>query len=110
MAVIIHIFYTGSEGNARKFAEEMTERGIVSAIRQEEGNLGYDYFLPMGDSETVLLIDRWADQGAIDAHHRSPMMAEIARLREKYDLRMRVERYVTDEGGVPDSDKKYLRT
>jgi len=47
----------------------------------------------MDDPETVLLIDRWRDQAAIDFHHKSPMMAQIAQLREKYRLRLRVERY-----------------
>ncbi len=52
--------------------------------------LRYDYFFPMGDTETVLLIDCWKNQEAIDRHHASPMMKKIAELREKYDLHMRV--------------------
>lgn len=39
------------------------------------------------------MIDRWRDQQALDAHHKSEMMEEIAALREKHALRMRVERY-----------------
>ncbi len=30
--------YTGMNGSARKFAEEMISRGIVDKIRAEEGN------------------------------------------------------------------------
>ena len=67
--------------------------GIVDQVRAEEGNERYEYFFPMEDPETVLLIDRWKDQAALDAHHQSPMMKEIAALREKYHLRLRVERY-----------------
>jgi hypothetical protein len=37
------------------------------------------------------------------------MMEQITRLREKYDLSMKVERYVSDEAGVPASDQKYIR-
>lgn len=74
---------------------------MVKAIRKEAGNLKYDYFFPMDDTETVLLIDSWENQDAIDIHHDTPMMAEIMKLREKYDLHMRVERYVTDDAGVP---------
>lgn len=91
--ITIHIFYTGQNGAARAFAEEMVRSGTVEAIRAEEGNLGYAYFFPMDDPETVLLIDRWEDQAAIDAHHKSEMMGRIAALRDKYHLRMRVERY-----------------
>lgn len=97
----------GENGNARKFAEEMESSGIASDIRNEDGNLGYEYFMPLNDSETVLLIDKWTDQAAIDGHHASPMMSEIARLRDKYDLSMRVERFVSED--APESDDKFIR-
>ncbi len=92
MAITVHLYYTGENGNARRFAEEMEESGTADAIRAEAGNLRYEYFFPMKDPETVLLIDSWTDQAAIDAHHASPMMQTIARLRERYDLHMKVER------------------
>ena len=94
MSLTINIYYTGKNGNARKFAEEMTSSGLVEQIRAEEGNEKYAYFFPAEDPETVLLIDRWRDQAALDIHHKTPMMAQIAALREKYHLKMRVECYV----------------
>ena len=48
-------------------------------------------------------------QAALDLHHASPMMAQIAQLRERYDLHMRVERYLLDEKGVPASDQAFIR-
>lgn len=93
MALTINIYYTGKNGAARAFAKEMTESGLVAQIREESGNLKYQYFLPLEDDETVLLIDRWKNQAALDAHHKSPMMKQIAELRQKYNLKMRVERY-----------------
>jgi quinol monooxygenase YgiN len=109
MAITINIYYTGKNGSARKFAEEMISSGVVRNIRAEDGNIRYDYFYPMSDPETVLLIDSWENQNAIDIHHASPMMEQITKLREKYDLSMKVERYISDEAGIPHSDKKYIR-
>ncbi len=100
--ITVNLYYTGSNGSARAFAEEMEKSGIASRIRAEEGNLRYQYFQPMDDPETVLLIDSWADQAAIDAHHASPMMAELAALREKYDLHMKAERFVSEDLGTDD--------
>lgn len=91
--LVINIYYTGKGGSARAFAKEMTENGIVERIRQEEGNLGYEYFFPVDDEETVLLIDKWKNPEALDFHHKTRMMEQIAALREKYKLKMRVERY-----------------
>ena len=93
MSITVNIRYTGRDGSARRFAEEMAASGLVDAVRAEPGNERYEYFFPMDDDETVLLIDRWRDQAAIDAHHKSPMMARIAALRAKYGLRMKVERF-----------------
>ena len=97
MSITVNIYYTGENGNARKFAEEMTARGIVDRIRAEEGNERYEYFFPMEDAETVLLIDRWKNQEALDIHHKSEMMKQIAELRDKYKLHLRVERYVEEK-------------
>lgn len=93
MSFTVNIYYTGKNGSAKEFAREMTESGLVNKIRAEEGNERYEYFFPLDDPETVLLIDRWRDQQTLDAHHKSEMMEEIAALRKKYALRMRVERY-----------------
>ena len=95
MAITVNLRYTGKEGAARKFAEEMTASGTVSLIRAEQGNLRYEYYQPLDDPDTILLIDSWTDQEAIYVHHASPMMATIAALREKYDLHMTVERFVS---------------
>jgi quinol monooxygenase YgiN len=110
MAITINIYYTGKNGSALKFAEEMISSGVVSEIRAEEGNIRYEYFCPINDAETVLLIDSWENQKAIDVHHASPMMEKITRLREKYNLSMKVERYISDDAGMPDTDKKYIRS
>ena len=93
MSITVNLYYTGKNGSARKFAEEMVERGIVDAVREEDGNERYEYFFPMDDPETVLLIDRWRDQEALDFHHKTEMMKEIAKLRDKYGLKLKVERY-----------------
>ena len=44
MTITINLYYTGTNGNARKFAEEMESTGTAAAIRAEEGNLRYEYF------------------------------------------------------------------
>ena len=108
--ITVNLYYTGENGAARAFAEEMVRSGVAADIRAEEGNLRYEYFFPMDDPETVLLIDQWRDQAAIDAHHASPMMARIAALREKYDLHMKVERFLSDDSGLPEKDKQFIKT
>lgn len=107
MSLTINLYYSGQNGNARKFVQEMEQSGIADQIRHEKGNERYDYFMPLNDPETILLIDSWADQAALNQHHNSSMMAELARLREKYDLHMKVERYISTDDN--DHDDHFIR-
>ena len=107
MAFTINIYYTGSNGSAKKFAEEMINLGIVNEIRSKKGNLRYEYFNPLNDDETILLIDSWENQEALDEHHKSETMSKIMELRNKYDLHMKVERYVLEENN--EKDNKYIK-
>lgn len=107
MAITVNLRYTGAGGNARAFAEEMISSGTVDRIRAEEGNLRYEYYVSLEEPETVLLVDSWTEQAAIDEHHASPMMKTIAELREKYDLHMTVERFVNIE--EKETDNRFIR-
>ena len=116
MAITVNLRYTGKKGAAQAFAREMISSGTVEKIRAEKGNLRYEYYLPFGEeptdgdetSETILLIDSWENQQAIDLHHATPMMKTIAELREKYDLHMTIERFVSDDK-IPEQDKNFIR-
>ncbi len=111
MAITVNLRYTGKDGAAQAFAREMISSGTVEKIRAEKGNLRYEYYLPFGENdsgETILLIDSWENQEAIDLHHASPMMKTIASLREKYDLHMTIERFISDDR-IPEQDKGFIR-
>lgn len=108
MSLTVNLRYKGENGAALNFAKEMISSGTVQAIRNEDGNLRYEYYQALDDPETILLIDSWKDQGSIDIHHKSPMMKTIMELREKYDLHMTVERYVSDDE-MPERDADFIR-
>ena len=108
MALTINIYYTGQNGSAKAFVEEMISSKIVDDIRKEEGNLRYEYFTSFTDLETVLLIDKWINQEALDYHHASKMMKKIIELRNKYNLKMKVERFV-DDIDILNNSKKFIK-
>ena len=114
MAITVNLRYTGKKGAAQAFAREMMSSGTVEKIRAEKGNLRYEYYLPFGEAagdenDTILLIDSWENQEAIDLHHATPMMKTITELREKYDLHMTIERFISDDK-IPEQDKGFIRS
>ena len=79
--ITVNLYYKGAHGSARAFAKEMEESGIADSIRKEPGNLRYQYFQPLNDQENILL-------------------------REKYDLHMTAERFVSENIGT---DEQFIR-
>lgn len=77
MSITVHLYYTGTGGSAQRFAGKWRKAAQRMPVRREAGNLRYDYFISMADPETVLLIDAWEDQAALDRHHGSTMMETI---------------------------------
>lgn len=107
MTITMQLYYTGKNSAAALFVKEMEDLGIAKKIRQETGNLAYDYYQSLTDPETILLVDAWQDQKALDIHHASPMMQKILDLREKYGLTVRSERYLSDQESIPERDRKF---
>lgn len=107
MNLTMNVYYKGKNESAKKFANEMISSGIVDEIRSKEGNLKYEYFEPLDDKETILLIDSWKNQESLDKHHESETMNKIIELRNKYDLHMKVEKYILDDNN--NQDEKYVR-
>jgi len=50
----------------------------VAASRREPGCLGHDYFIAPDCDRTLVFLERWKDQAAIDAHFAEPYSREFA--------------------------------
>lgn len=109
MGITINIYYHGTSENIQNFVNEMIDQKIVEKIRAQAGNLKYEYYFAIEDKTELLLIDQWQSQEALDTHHKSTMMNEIIKLRDKYNLTMNVNKFITNDNGITDEDKKYVK-
>ena len=91
--IILHCFYTGKNGDAKKFIDEMYAGGYRDAVLAEDGCLQYDYFISAADPEVGALMEKWRDKAALDAHTNGEPMRALKAVKAKYDLETKVERY-----------------
>lgn len=91
--ITINIRYNAPDGNALKYMKEMETTGFADSIRAIPGCLRYDYFIPQDDPQSVLLIDCWEDQQALNRYHSSPVMKKTETLRAKYQLERKAEMF-----------------
>ena len=82
--LLIQVTYTMLPGKREEFLKRVRETGILSAIRGEEGCLGYSYYLPEEEDGTLLLVEKWTDAQAQKAHLETPHMKQMAAFKPEY--------------------------
>ena len=82
--LLVQVTYTMRPGQREAFVRRIRESGILDAIREEEGCLGYSYYLPEEEDGTLLLIEKWSDAPAQKAHLETPHMKQMAAFKPEY--------------------------
>jgi quinol monooxygenase YgiN len=93
MAVRLVITTYAKPGKGTELARAMADR--CRAVQQEPGCLQYEVFQSVLDPDTLILLELWMDQAALDAHARlnatrppNPALADLradgVRPREDY--------------------------
>lgn len=90
--LILHVTYTLKADESHEFIAEL-EQGSAPAVRAEDGNICYDYFIPAGNDRHVLLIEKWRDEAALSAHMQTPTMELIRSIKNKYVDNTLLEKY-----------------
>ena len=91
--IILHVTYRCLPGKAEEFVCALKESGLQSAVRAEDGCLQYDYLLSCEEPDAVVLLEKWRDAAALDAHGKQPHMKQCAVLKEGRALQTVIERY-----------------
>ncbi|QJI28956.1 antibiotic biosynthesis monooxygenase [Pseudomonas sp. ADAK18] len=52
---------------------------LAPLVRSEQGCIQYDLHPVVGNSDSFVLIEKWASRKALDAHHLAPHMLEAAK-------------------------------
>ena len=63
---------------------EVTETGILAAVRAENGCIRYDYYLSEKDPNELLLIEQWESKEHQQIHIQQPHMAQLREFKGDY--------------------------
>ena len=83
---MIMITYLAKPGCKQAFVDAVTEAGILSLIRQEDGCRQYQYYYPADQEDIILLVEEWESIQHQQVHMTQPHMAELMRLKAEYIL------------------------
>ena len=91
--IVLNVTYKCKPDMQEEFLERIFSEGIDTASRAEEGNLKYDYYIPVDGSDDLLLVEKWRDAEAIAAHGRQPHLAKLQELKREYVTDTVIERF-----------------
>lgn len=94
--LILYVTYTAKPGCREQFVREIVRRGILTAIRNEEGCRAYDYYFSAQDENVVLLIEKWTSPERQRIHMEQPHMAELKKIKEQFIAETRLGRVHLD--------------
>lgn len=95
--IVLNVTYKCRPGMREAFLEAIRAEGIDEASRSEAGNLKYDYYLPLGGGDELLLVEKWQDADALAAHGRQPHFLRLGALKAEYVNETVIEKFVLPE-------------
>ena len=78
------IYKAKGKGAREAFLCELTEKGIVDLIRNENGCLTYDYYFSAQDDITLVLFEEWQSKECQQIHMTQPHMKDAMEIKSKY--------------------------
>ena len=91
--LVFNVTFRCRPGMRDEFLEKIISEGIQDAGRAEEGNLQYDYFIPVDGSDDLFLVEKYRDEDAVAAHVRQAHVARLVELKELYVTDLILEKY-----------------
>ena len=91
--IVLNVTYRCRPDMREDFLERIIAEGIDGASRAEDGNIKYDYYIPFGGSDELLLIEKWRDEAALAAHAATEHFARLKILKPIYVQETVIDRF-----------------
>ena len=82
--IVLNVTYKCKPEMRDEFLEMIMTEGIDTESRSEAGNIKYDYYRSVDDSDELLLIEKWRDAETLAAHSRQPHFARLGELKAEF--------------------------
>ena len=91
--IVLNVTYKCKPDMRDEFLEMIYTEGIDVASRAEEGNIKYDYYAPVDNSDDLLLVEKWRDAEALVAHGKQEHFARLGELKKEFVLDTIIEKF-----------------
>ena len=79
--IFIRVTYRVKPGERDAFIKALIAEEIPACTQKENGNLAYDFMLPIDNPDTVCLIEQWENQACLEEHTKQAKYRRLGELR-----------------------------
>ncbi len=95
--IVLNVTYKCKPGGMREaFLEKIIAERLDEKSRLEEGNIQYDYYLPLKENDELLLLEKWKDADVLAVHGKQSHFQRIGELKDDYVTETVIEKYVVE--------------
>ena len=91
--IVINVTYKCKPEMREEFLEAIMAEGIGAACQAEAGNIKYDYYRSVDDSDELFLVEKWQDAEALAAHTKQPHFARLGEIKAEFVTDTIIEKY-----------------
>ena len=94
--IVLNVLYKCRPGMRDAFLEDIMTEGLDVASRSDEGNIKYDYYVPVDGGYDLLLVEKWKDADSLSRHLQQPHLIRLGELKSQYVADTVFEKYESD--------------
>ena len=94
--IVLNVTYKCEKDKGERFLEAIGEEGLDEACRAEEGNIKYDYYYPVSETDEILLVEKWRDADALAKHMEEPHFKRLGQIKEGFGIETVIEKYISE--------------
>lgn len=95
--LLMHVTYKVKEGRRDEFTKKVKDLGIMAASKQEPGNLFYEYYYPIDDENSVLLVEAWANTDSQVQHTKTEHFKMLSELKNEYVEITKIKKFTASD-------------
>lgn len=94
--IVLNVTYKCSPDRGRRFLEAIWTEKLDEACRAEDGNIKYDYYYPVAETDEILLVEKWRDADALAKHMEEPHFKRLGQIKEGFGIETVIEKFITE--------------
>ena len=90
--ILLLVKYSMKPDSKEEFLQKVAAAEIPKLTRNEAVNIRYEFYCPVDDENSLLLLEQWTDFSAVETHRAMDHIQSLIALKKDYVLDTQIDR------------------